>query len=452
MATSPELKKVLKPVHLWAIAVGLVISGEYFGWNYGWGAAGTIGFLIATLVITVLYITFIFSFTELTTSIPHAGGPFAYAYKALGPTGGLIAGYATFIEFVFAAPAIAYALGSYVHFLYPAVPVLWTALGSYLLFTAINLLGIKEAAWFTLAITLLAVLELLIYLGLVGPSFQASNFMADPMPFGWKGVFAALPFAIWLYVCIEGVAMVAEEVRDVKRDIPKGYISGILTLTILALAVMIFTGGITDWKHFAAIDYPLPEAIGVVLGMDHHLTKLFAGIGLFGLIASFHGIMISYSRQIFALGRSHYLPPFLAKVNPRFKAPHRALIFGSLTGVVALLFLNTGKLVIMSTLGAVVMYMISMISLFILRRKEPEMERPFHAPFYPWFPAIALMLSLVAIAAIVYHYPDLSLIFFAGMVVVTVIFYASGGYRSDLSRDASFDLAAEAPAVQQNIP
>src|SRR6476619_895486 len=128
------LKKVLKPVHLWAIAVGLVISVEYFGWNYGCGVAGTIGFLIATLLVTVLYITFIFSFTELTTSIPHAGGPFACSYKAFGPLGALIAGYATLIEFVFAPPAIAFALGSYVHFLFPAVPVMNTAVGCYFLF------------------------------------------------------------------------------------------------------------------------------------------------------------------------------------------------------------------------------------------------------------------------------------------------------------------------------
>jgi ethanolamine permease len=114
------LKKVLKPIHLWAIAVGLVISGEYFGWNYGWGVSGTIGFLIATLVVTVMYVTFIFSFTELTTSIPQAGGPFSYAYRAFGWWGGLIAGYATLVEFLVTPPAIAFALGSYSHFLYPS--------------------------------------------------------------------------------------------------------------------------------------------------------------------------------------------------------------------------------------------------------------------------------------------------------------------------------------------
>src|ERR1700739_2002019 len=97
-----SLKKVLKPVHLWAIAVGLVISGEYFGWNLGWGEAGTVGFLVATGIITILYITFVFSYTELSTAIPQAGGPFTYAGKAFGPVGGLIAGYATLVEFIFA--------------------------------------------------------------------------------------------------------------------------------------------------------------------------------------------------------------------------------------------------------------------------------------------------------------------------------------------------------------
>src|ERR1700742_5027823 len=120
--TQPEqLKKVLKPIHLWAIAVGLVISGEYFGWNLGWDVSGTIGFLIATLVITVMYITFIFSYTELTAAIPHAGGAFAYAYRAMGPFAGLIAGYATLIDFLFATPAIAFALGAYIHFLNPDI-------------------------------------------------------------------------------------------------------------------------------------------------------------------------------------------------------------------------------------------------------------------------------------------------------------------------------------------
>src|ERR1700712_5013399 len=135
-----QLKRVLKPIHLWAIAVSLVISGEYFGWNFGWSVSGTIGFLIATVIITVMYITFIFSYTELTTAIPHAGGAFAYAYRAMGPLGGLLAGYATLVDFLFATPAIAAALGGYLHFLDPDIAIIPSALFFNVVFMFINIL------------------------------------------------------------------------------------------------------------------------------------------------------------------------------------------------------------------------------------------------------------------------------------------------------------------------
>ncbi|HEX8357721.1 MAG TPA: ethanolamine permease [Segetibacter sp.] len=426
---TPALKKVLKPVHLWAIAVGLVISGEYFGWNYGWAVSGTVGFLIATLLVTIMYVTFIFSFTELTASIPHAGGPFAYSYRAFGPVGGFIAGFATLIEFLFAPPAIAFALGSYIHFLYPSIPVLASALVSYVVFIAINLLGIKESATFSVVITLLAVAELLLFMGLVAPHFKSSYFLKDPMPFGLPGVFAALPFAIWFYLAIEGVAMVAEEVDDPKRNIPKGYVYGLITLVFLALGVMILTGGVTNWQTLSNIDYPLPEALGIVLGKQNTWTKFFAGIGLFGLIASFHGCIIGYSRQIFALARSGYLPSFLAGVNIKFRTPHWALIAGGAVGCVALISGTTNQVIILSVLGAVVMYIISLLSLFVLRQKEPKLERPFKAPFYPWFPATSLVLCVVSLAAIVWYNLLLSIVFFAVLLVMLAVYLLARKHR-----------------------
>ncbi len=429
MHSNNELKKVLKPVHLWALAVGLVISGEYFGWNYGWNVSGTIGFLIATIIITILYVTFIFSFTELTASIPDAGGPFAYSYRALGPIAGFVAGYATLVEFLFAPPAIAFALGSYLHFLYPSFDIKYTAYACYLVFTLLNLLGIKETATFSLFVTILAVAELLIFMGIVAPHFKMETFVHDPMPFGITGVFAALPFAIWFYVAIEGVAMVAEEVKDPKKNIPIGYISGILTLVLLALGVMIFTGGITNWQNLSTIDYPLPQAISIVLGKQSGWTKIFAGIGLFGLIASFHGIIISYSRQIFALARSGYLPTVLSRVNKRFSTPHWALVAGGFVGVLAIFTGTTDKVITLSVLGAVCMYIISMISLFILRKKEPLLERPFKSPLYPWFPATALLLSFVSLLAIAWYNVPLTILFFAVLIIGLIIFMLMGKHK-----------------------
>ncbi|RYG02764.1 MAG: ethanolamine permease [Chitinophagaceae bacterium] len=434
-STSDTLKRTLKPIHLWAIAVGLVISGEYFGWNYGWAVAGTVGFLIATLLVTLMYVTFIFSFTELTTSIPHAGGAFAYAYRAMGPFAGFLAGYATLVEFLLATPAIAFALGSYLHFLYPAIPVLSSAIFFNIVFILLNISGIKESATFSVFITILAVGELLLFMGIIAPHFQMTNFLANPMPAGWGGVFAALPFAIWFYLAIEGVAMVAEEVKDPSKNIPKGYISGIATLALLALGVMVLTGGITDWRSLSNLDYPLPEAIAVVLGKGSSLTKVFASIGLFGLIASFHGTILAGSRQVFAMARSGYLPTKLAVVNHRFKTPHWSIIGGGVVSVIALVTGTTSQVIILSVLGAVVMYIMSMISLFILRSKEPKLERPFRSPFYPVFPAIALIISVICLVAIIYYNLFITLIFVVGLIISGILFVLSGKHKAELTED-----------------
>ncbi|MHA4895700.1 ethanolamine permease [Pedobacter sp. PWIIR3] len=428
-----KLRKVLNPVHIWAIAVGLVISGEYFGWNFGWAVSGTIGFLIATVIITILFVTFIFSFTELTTSIPNAGGAFAYAHRAIGPYGGIIAGYATLVDFLFATPAIGFALGSYLHFLYPAIGVISSAMIFNVAFILINILGVKESAAFSVFITILAVAELLIFMGIIGPHFKYANYLSNPMPFGWSGVFAALPFAVWFYLAIEGVAMVAEEVKDPKKNIPKGYISSLATLVFLAFGVMILSGGITDWRILSKLDYPLPEAIAIVLGKSSNVTKIFASIGLFGLIASFHGTILASSRQLFAMARSGYLPAQLSFVSKRFKTPHVAICASGVVSFIALYTGTTSQVIILSVLGAVVMYMISMISLFILRTKEPALDRPFKAPFYPVFPAIALVISFVCMAAIMYYNFNISLVFFAGLAVSLIIFITLGKHKQSIN-------------------
>ncbi len=419
------LKKVLGTSQLWAIAVGMVISGQYFGWNYGWAVAGTVGFLISVLLVTILYLTFIFSYTELTTSIPEAGGPFAYAFRAMGPVGGFIAGFATLVDFVLAPPAIAIALGSYANFLNPNLPILATAIVSYVVFIAINLFGMKESANFSLLVTVLSVIEILVFMALIFPAFETKNFMANSTVTA-NGIFAGIPFAIWFFVAIEGVAMVAEEVKNPNKTIPKGYISAILTLVVLSIGIMVLSGGVGDWRLLSEIDHPLPETLAMALGKGNAWSKIFTSLGLFGLIASFHGNTIGYSRQIYALARSGYLPDFLSKVNQRYRTPHWALIMGGLVGFMAIFSGKTDQIIIMSVLGAIVMYVTSMVSLFLLRKKEPHLLRPYKAPFYPIFPLIALILSILCMVAIIYYNPFLSTIFFVSLFVCLSIFVFFG--------------------------
>src|SRR5215510_15486917 len=150
---------------LWGLGVGYVISGMYFGWNLGLKEGGTFGLAIATVFIIIMYVTFTFSYTELACAIPKAGGGFVYANRALGKDLGFIAGMAQNIEFIFAPPAIAFAIGAYFNLFIPQLPVLAIAIFAYFLFTCLNIYGVKAAATFELIITLLAVGELLLFTG-----------------------------------------------------------------------------------------------------------------------------------------------------------------------------------------------------------------------------------------------------------------------------------------------
>ena len=416
------LEREIGVVGLWSLAVGLVISGEYFGWSYGWGAAGTVGFLVTTGLVALLYLAFIFSFTELTTAIPHAGGPFEYARRAFGPLGGAIAGYATLVEFALAPPAIAAALGGYIHFQFEAVPVPAVALAAFLIFVALNIAGVKQAVRFEVFVTVLAVVELVVFMGVVSPAFSLDNFTRGESWKGIGGVLAAIPFAIWFFLAIEGVAMAAEEVRDPNTTIPRAYISAIVTLVVLAFGVMLFAGAAGDWRALSSIDYPLPEAMAMVVGRQSGWIHMLVAVGLFGLLASFHGIIFACSRQVFALARAGYLPKALAAVHPSRRTPHRALIVTGIFGVVAVLAGRTSELITLSALGAITMYICSMLALFKLRSTEPALVRPFRAPLYPALPLVALVLSTLSLGVIVWFNPLLTLLFIAGFAAAAVYY------------------------------
>lgn len=446
---STDLKSTLNGWHLWGLAVGLVISGEYFGWSYGWDKAGTLGFLVTSVLIAVMYTTFIFSFTELTTSIPHAGGPFAYARRAYGAKMAFVAGFATLIEFVFAPPAIAMAIGAYLNVQFPSVDPKVFAIAAYVVFVALNIIGVHIAATFELFVTILAIVELLVFMGVVSPGFSMSNFVAN----GWSGqsdfsmaaipgIVAAIPFAIWFFLAIEGVAMAAEEAKDPKKTVPTAYIAGILTLVALAIGVMVFAGGAGDWKALSNINDPLPQAMKMIVGEHSGWLHMLVWIGLFGLIASFHGIILGYSRQIFALSRAGFMPKYFGAVNEKFKTPHRAIIAGAVVGVAAILsddmqfngMTLTANLITMSVFGAIVMYIVSMMSLFALRKNEPNLVRPFKAVAYPLFPIIALVLALVSLLTIIYYNQQLTLVFF-GLMAVGYAYFSMTQHHRDASAD-----------------
>lgn len=424
-----QLKKVLSPLMLWGLGVGYVISGMYFGWNLGLAQGGTYGLAIATFFIIIMYLTFTFSYTEMACAIPKAGGAFEYANHGLGKHLGFIAGIAQNIEFVFAPPAIAAAIGAYLNLLYPSVNLMVFAIGAYLIFTVINILGVKIAASFELVITVLAVIELLVFAGVTLPEFQMENLQSNPMPNGFSGIFAAIPFAIWFFLAIEGVANVAEEAINPQRSVLIGFGSAILTLVALCILTFVSAVGVAGWEAVVypegsmfASDSPLPLALSRVVHSGHIMYRMLVGIGLLGLVASFHGIILAGGRSTFEFGRVGYAPKVLGKVHARFRTPANALVVNMLVGIVALSTGKTSEIITIACFGALCLYIVSMVAFFALRKNQPDLVRPFKVPLFPYFPAIALIIAVIALVSMIIYYPMIALVFVAIIALAYLYF------------------------------
>ena len=417
------LDRSLGPLMIWGLGGGYVISGEYFGWNLGLAEGGPYGMLVATLIVTLMYLCFTLSYAELACAMPRAGGAYVYGREAYGERFGLTVGLAQLIEFVFAPPAIAFAIGGYLQSYFPEVHTLALAGGAYLIFTALNAWGVKLSAIFELVMTLFAVTELLIFVGVTLPEFQWAQFSQNPLPNGWLGVLPALPFAIWFYLALEGIANVAEEARNPQRDISRGFIFSLATLVTLALLVFFASVGVAGWEavvytdatQTTTSDSPLPLAIALVVGESHLLYHLLVTVGLFGLIASFHGIILVAGRATMEFGRVGYLPRALGAIHPRRRTPINALLANLAVGVLALLTGKTGEIITLACFGALTLYALSMLSLLKLRKSQPERERPYRAPLYPASPMIALALALLCLVSVTYANPLIAAIFAALM-------------------------------------
>ncbi len=417
------LKKVLTPIMLWGLGVGYVISGMYFGWNLGLEKGGTLGLGIAVLFIMIMYVTFSLCYTELACAIPKAGGAFDYTNKALGKQIGFIAGMAQIIEFVFAPPAIAFGIGAYFHLLFPSLSVTGIAVFCYFIFTALNILGVKASASFELFITIVAVVELLIFSGFTLPHFKIENLTTNSFPNGIEGIFMAIPFAIWFFLGLEGIANVAEETINPQKNITIGFASAMLTLAVLATLTFASAVGVAGWEAVVfdatgkVSDSPLPLAIKHIPAVGDVFFHLLVWIGLFGFVASFNGLLLAAGRATYEFGKSGNAPSFLGKVNPKFKTPAVALIFNMGLGIIALFTGKTGEIITIATFGALTLYVLSVISYFVLKRKMPEMERPFKAPFYPVSPALALIIAIISLLAMTYYNIILALIYFGLMLI-----------------------------------
>ncbi len=397
----------------WVLLAGLgvayVISGDYAGWNFGLAEGGWGGMLIATILMAVMYTCMVFSLAELSSTIPTAGGGYGFARRALGPLGGFMTGTAILIEYAIAPAAIGVFIGAYVDSLIGiGGPLVY--LFFYVVFIGVHLYGVGEALKVMFVITAIAALALIAFVIGMIPKFDPSNLTnitpkdaagaSDFLPFGYAGVLASFVYGIWFFLAVEGVPLAAEEARDPARDMPRGLIGAMLVLLVFAALILVFGPGGSGAKALADSSNPLVTAVEGAYGGSNALSGFVNVVGLLGLIASFFSIIFGYSRQIFALSRAGYLPTALSVTSSR-KAPYIALIVPGIIGFLVSLTDSTGnRLIQIAVFGATVSYVLMLLSHIVLRRREPELERPYRTPGGVVTSGIALVLACAAVVAV----------------------------------------------------
>jgi ethanolamine permease len=439
-----DLRRHAGVVSLWALGVAAVISGDFSGWNLGFAVGGWGGMFIGTIIITIMYLGLTYSIAEMSPALPHTGGAYSFARTAFGPWGGFITGVAENIEYVLTPAVVVYFIGTYLTAIFEtptAFQPVWWIVG-YTIFVGLNIRGVELSFMVTIMMTLLAIGILVFFFVTAIPFFDfgkyALNIGVDPatgaavelpnghgpfLPFGLHGILASMPFAVWLFLAIEQLPLAAEESANPQRDMPKGIMLGMFTLIALGFLILLFNpaipierqvtdaAGVTTTVHGAfalgTSGEPILDGFRAIFAIE--AAKALALAAVTGLVASFHAIIFGYGRQIYSLSRAGYFPHFLSVTHGKHKTPNVALVTGALVGLAVMLvvWFNMGGeaagsfiggvLLNMAVFGAMFSYLLQGLTFIQLRRRFPNIERPYRSPVGVAGAALTVVIALVTI-------------------------------------------------------
>jgi ethanolamine permease len=429
---------------LWALGVAAVISGDFFGWNFGL-AYGFGGLLVATVIITVMYFGLCFSIAEMSPALPHTGGAYSFARSAMGPWGGFTTGVAETIEYVVTPAVIVVGIGGYMQSIFDDlfsinidVGVWWAIF--YVIFVALNMFGVEATFRFAVLICFASLIILAVfYVGAIG-EFDFDRWAIGDQgwfPDGVPGIFYAFPFAIWFYLAIEELPLAAEESHDPKRDIPRATIYGLLTLIVTGFLVLFLNSGIRPGSEgIADSGEPLLDGLKTIFG-GGTAASVLGLIAVTGLVASFHTIIYAYGRNIFSLSRAGYYPHTLSLTHGKRNTPYVALIGGAILGyALAWIIREAGSgsvgaaLLSMAVFGAVISYFMQGLAFILLRRNLPEIERPYRSPVGIWGAAVAAVIAVISLVALFWnddYRPGVVAV--AIFYVIAIAYFAAAGRR-----------------------
>jgi ethanolamine permease len=392
--------KVLNPFHIWALGVGIVLVGEFMGWNFSVAKGGAYGSLIACWVIGLLYTCVAMIDSEVTSTVAAAGGQYTQAKHIIGPLMAFNVGLYLVMAYTMLCAADALVVGDLMKagaeiLGHPGLDPKPFVVLTIAFLAWLNYRGVFMTLTLNFVITLIAFSSILVLFLSVDPLNQGAilqhSALLTDLPYGWIGVVAALQFGMWYYLGIEGTCQAAEEVRSAGRSIPLGTMGGMITLLVAASLTWFICTGLMPWQYLGQAVTPLFDAASI-LGSTKLQLLLFVAT-MFAAVASANGCINDASRAWFSLGRDRYMPVFFGAIHPRYRTPYRSIIF---LVPIAVSFAFTGLLdqvITFSILSGLLGYTFMSFNMFKFRKMWPlgTIHRGYIHPFHP-LPAITLLI------------------------------------------------------------
>ncbi len=409
MSTKHGLKRNLKRLDTLALSFGAMV-----GWSWVAlatdiiGRGGSLGGIIGTAIVGIIILAIGFIYAELTAAMPDVGGEHVYSHRALGGTGSFICTWSIIFVYVAVCAFEAVALPTVLTGLFPNLGAtsLWSVQGSevYLelaligavtsiIITLLNIRGIKLAAIVqTVVVGVILLAGVMLIIG-IGSNGHTENM--EPMFVGGAGgMLAAMALVPFMMTGFDVIPQAAEEIDLPPKKIGHLLVASIVFAVSWYIMIELAVSSLLSEEGRAAADIGPIAAAEVAFGETGKILLLVAGLA--GILTSWNSFLIGGSRAIFAMAEDGMLPAFLAKVHPKYKTPSNAIWFIGILSALAPLLGRTSLVwfVDAGSFSLMIAYFLVVISFIVLRKREPEMERPFCAPGGIWLGGFGLLATL----------------------------------------------------------
>lgn len=351
--------------------------------------AGPAG-IISTVIAAVLCIFVGLCYAELCAAMPRAGGEYIYVKRGMGRFPGFFTGWILVLAYASMMPGECIIIGKLVNGLNPDFSPSTTGAVVAIVFTIINLLGVKISGRIQFVFALILFGGILLYFGAALPKIEWANYQPI-FGRGLGGVAIMIPIAMLGFMGFDILPQAAEEIDAPIRKMVFLIPLSIVFVAFFYIIVSIANAGVQPWEILAKSTDSVPILGPVTIAMGEKGATIIMVAGICGLLTTMNAFLLGGSRLIMAMARDGELPTPFAYVNPKFHTPSVGLIFLGAMGVAGSYIKELIVLFDTASAAILICYVLVVVSVMRLRRTEPNMERPYKTWGYPVVPIIAII-------------------------------------------------------------